>query len=494
MGGSAVRSLSRNEIAYLGARGALAASFLTVFVAGETRMLDPSSARLVVLATLLSSATSVGVLVCTVWLRVSPRTVLKAAAIPDSIGMVAAIMGSQEVGDPAFVWVLGFAIVNALLLPRAESGALSVGAGALYLGAYSWWTLGATGPFPWPTQVIKALGVIALGYVTGWAVDEHAAREAELESRQRAIESLNTELESRVADLRAIAEISDTMHSSLDFDEVGDRVLRVIEKAIGIAGCGILIIDARSGDTIISVGGSASGPGGDGARRSGDDDPCAYLTLVENERLIVLFGVPEADIARMRSEDRFLLQAIATDLSVAAENSRLYKLTKQLSLTDELTELHNYRYLQQRLHDEIERAARHGHDLSLLMLDVDDFKGFNDRYGHLAGDHALADIALVLRECVRDVDVPCRFGGEEFSVVLTETDIRGATVAAEKIRAAIEAHRFVNDVGERVVPLTVSIGASSYPAWCSDEESLLRTADDQLYRAKNTGRNRVSAP
>ena len=127
---------------------------------------------------------------------------------------------------------------------------------------------------------------------------------------------------------------------------------------------------------------------------------------------------------------------------VAVENSQLYKLTKRLSITDELTGLYNYRYLQQRLDDEVARAKRYGKHLSLLMLDADDFKGFNDRYGHIAGDEALAELGGVLGVGRARDRRRGRYGGEEFSVVLPETDAAGAFVVAEKIREAVAAHRF----------------------------------------------------
>src|SRR5450756_393413 len=132
---------------------------------------------------------------------------------------------------------------------------------------------------------------------------------------------------------------------------------------------------------------------------------------------MVVFCASAMAIEKMSDEDRLVLQAVASELVVAVENSQLYKLTKRLSITDELTGMFNYRYLQQRLDDEIERARRYGRSLSLLMLDADDFKKFNDTHGHLAGDVALTEIGEVLRDSVRDIDVACRYGGEEFAIV-----------------------------------------------------------------------------
>jgi diguanylate cyclase (GGDEF)-like protein len=180
---------------------------------------------------------------------------------------------------------------------------------------------------------------------------------------------------------------------------------------------------------------------------------------------------------------------------VAVENSRLYRLTKHLAITDELTDLYNYRYLQQRLDEEIGRADRYHKRLALLMIDLDDFKRVNDSHGHLVGDIVLAEVGQVLKGVVREVDVVARYGGEEFTVILPETDAAGALFVAEKIREAIGGHRFADAEGSRTIHLTASVGLTSYPVHASDKESLLRTADHAVYQAKATGKDRVcSAP
>lgn len=199
-------------------------------------------------------------------------------------------------------------------------------------------------------------------------------------------------------------------------------------------------------------------------------------------------------MAALGTEDRVVLQAVASELVVAVENARLYRLTKRLAITDELTDLYNYRHLQQRLDDEIHRAERYGKRLSFLMLDVDNFKRVNDVHGHRVGDQVLASVGQVLKTTVREVDIVARYGGEEFSVILPETDAPGAFIAAEKIREAISLFRFRDADGEPIIHVTISIGLASFPAHATDKESLLRAADDALYHAKATGKDRVRAP
>ncbi len=183
---------------------------------------------------------------------------------------------------------------------------------------------------------------------------------------------------------------------------------------------------------------------------------------------------------------------------------------RELVVKDALTVLYNRRYFFYRLNSEIQRARRYGRTLSLLILDVDDFKKFNDAHGHLAGDELLRDLAARISSVIRrsdtkpsyEVDIACRYGGEEFAVILPEAasargaaaaerirasiETRGAIVVAERIRQRIEQSRF-----ERL-GATVSIGVSSYPEHGADLDAMLKAADMALYHAKTTGTNRVS--
>ena len=162
-------------------------------------------------------------------------------------------------------------------------------------------------------------------------------------------------------------------------------------------------------------------------------------------------------------------------------------------LVDELTRIYNYRYFQHRIEQEIKRVRRYDRGMSLLMIDVDDFKWFNDQNGHLAGNAALKRIAGVLNKCVRDVDVVCRYGGEEFTVILPTTFKNGALTAAEKMRLRIERARFAGENAQPLGKVTVSIGVATVPTNASGIEDLIARADAALYRAKAFGKNRVEA-
>jgi diguanylate cyclase (GGDEF)-like protein len=182
-----------------------------------------------------------------------------------------------------------------------------------------------------------------------------------------------------------------------------------------------------------------------------------------------------------------LLRTLAAHASMAVENARLHALV----VTDELTQLYTLRFFQQTLAREVENYHRYGQKLCLLMLDLDDFKRVNDRHGHPAGDRVLQRVAKVLTTCVREVDVVCRYGGEEFAVILPGTDGRAAAVVAERIRARVDAARV--DLNGSSLHATISVGISSCPDDATSVRELVEYADRALYDAKQAGKNRVVA-
>jgi diguanylate cyclase (GGDEF)-like protein len=166
---------------------------------------------------------------------------------------------------------------------------------------------------------------------------------------------------------------------------------------------------------------------------------------------------------------------------------------KELSRTDGLTQLYNHKFFHQLLQTEISRAQRYGGELSLLMVDVDHFKNYNDGNGHPMGDAALQKVAWILSQGCRDVDSVARYGGEEFAVIAPQTPRAGAVELAERLRANTEAADFQK---AEVMPsgkFTISIGVASYPEDASSKSQLIERADQALYVAKTGGRNRVAA-
>ncbi len=410
--------------------------------------------------------------------------------------------------DPFYPWVFGMSIAYSASIRRRDAWVIAGLASSVYLLTHMF----GHGDLHQSVDqfsflVLKTVTLVFSGYVVAYSSHRQRLREEHLFTSQDHIASLNEQLSRRLSELHAISEITEVIHSTLDFDHVGPMVLDILSKVLDLPSTCLFVIDKDKDETLFSASAGLTAAAtksysdhiayaSDGSFQAGDaaNELFACSTILDHKRLMVVFCAAGDRLERLSPEDRLVLQAVASELVVAVENSQLYKLTKRLSITDELTGLFNYRYLQQRLDDEIERARRYSRSLSMLMLDADDFKRFNDTYGHIAGDVALAEIGEVLRFAVREIDVVCRYGGEEFAVVLPETDAEGAFVVAEKIREAVAAHRFADAAGERAVRLTMSIGLSTYPSAAGDREELLRQADDALYQAKNMGRDRVRAP
>jgi len=186
-------------------------------------------------------------------------------------------------------------------------------------------------------------------------------------------------------------------------------------------------------------------------------------------------------------EDEEILLTITYQASVAIENARLYGHVQQLAITDGLTGLLNHKEFQRRLDENIEGSKRYHYTISLLMIDIDHFKQFNDTYGHQVGDYVLQTVATIIQTQTRTVDVCARYGGEEFAVIVRDDDTFNSLILAERIRSAVYAYPIKHD-GIRS-QLSVSIGIACFPKDAGNAEDLIKRADEALYTAKETGRN-----
>jgi len=491
---------------YLIARFGMTAVLVALFAAGLFRFDNataPGSALIFQIGlALLVVGGVVHVLALFAW-RTSGRKAMSLVLPFDLLAAGLLIWATSQYQDPFYPWVLGVSIAYAGIVRRRSAWVVSGLAASVYLLGHFAGHVQVTMPDEALFIVFKAGGLAFTGWVVADSMERQAHREQEIEAGRESILGLNEQLGRRLAELHAISEITEIIHSSLDFDRVGPVVLEILRKFIDLPASCLFVIDKDKDETLFSA--SAGMPAAEAARfnqssvigsesATAGTDLFSCMTVLDHNRMMVVFCASAMAIEKMSDEDRLVLQAVASELVVAVENSQLYKLTKRLSITDELTGMFNYRYLQQRLDDEIERARRYGRSLSLLMLDADDFKSFNDTHGHIAGDVALAELGAVMRSSVREIDIVCRYGGEEFSVILPETDSEGAFVVAEKIRENIATHLFADADGNRLVNITVSVGLATFPGGAPDKESLLRQADDALYQAKHLGRDRVRFP
>jgi len=212
-------------------------------------------------------------------------------------------------------------------------------------------------------------------------------------------------------------------------------------------------------------------------------DVCA--PLIHRERLYGVLAV--AGVAQKKDLTKPLMMGIANLGVVAMENIFLIGEIQKQSDQDSLTQLYNTIYFYKYLDREIQKAARYQRPTSIVIFDLDNFKRYNDRYGHLEGDQVLRVIGELIRKDLRTVDIPCRYGGEEFAVILPETPTEQAVFVADRARRMIEGYRF------SFAKMTVSGGVATYPHHATTTTALLQAAERALEQAKHSGRNRVAA-
>jgi two-component system cell cycle response regulator len=236
---------------------------------------------------------------------------------------------------------------------------------------------------------------------------------------------------------------------------------------------------------------------------------CSQLRSLDRTRNIPILAITEPDSnARMVrgleiGVNDYLMRPIDKNELLARARSQVRKrryterlrdnvqISIEMAITDALTGLFNRRYMESHLASLLEQASARGKPLAVLVLDIDYFKSINDSHGHDAGDDVLREFALRIKRSIRGIDLACRFGGEEFVVVMPETDIAVAAMVAERLRRRIAAEPFAINAGGNSIPVTISIGIAALRGAEDNAASVLKRADQALYRAKRDGRNRV---
>lgn len=208
-------------------------------------------------------------------------------------------------------------------------------------------------------------------------------------------------------------------------------------------------------------------------------------------RIIGILYVDDFVVRNFKPREISLLSLLSTIAAMAIDKTRMLESTRLLAITDELTRLYNHRYFLQQLTNEINRAKRYNRPLSLIMLDIDHFKDYNDTYGHLMGNEVLKNLAGMIKEFSREVDVPARYGGEEFTIIMPETNRRRGRILAERLLNTIADHPFKHREKQPGGRLTISIGLATYPDNAATPFALIEATDKALYEAKRGGRNMV---
>ncbi len=219
------------------------------------------------------------------------------------------------------------------------------------------------------------------------------------------------------------------------------------------------------------------------------------IPLKNENRIVGVMGFSHGKTSAFRVEDFDLLRTLSHLISAGLEKAELFRKTLELSRVDELTGMLNYRVLIEKLDDEVRRKLRTSRQFSFIMIDIDDFKRINDRYGHLEGSRLIAQMGPLLKAACRtgSTDTCFRYGGEEFSVLLAETDIEEAMAVAERVRKSVEEYPFTVKVAHPNEKISVSLGVATMEVDSMKPVSeLIHEADIALYRSKSLGKNRVT--
>ncbi len=341
------------------------------------------------------------------------------------------------------------------------------------------------------------------------------------------LEDANRRLNERLIELYILYQLTRQLSVSLNLNELFERAMNLIQEVLHLDEYSIMLLNEKSGfleirasrgisDDAVAKGRVKPGEGlsgkvvalgkpvlvadlsevgnyiyypGSGHKKG------SYLgipLMARDGRIMGVLNLHNPDPASFSEKDLKLFQAAAEQVSVSLDNALTFQVTKELTNRDELTKLYNRRYFFERLEKEAERAKRYRRRLSLLMIDIDHFKNYNDTYGHLRGDEVLRDLAGILEKNLRKVDVLARYGGEEFLALLPETDKRSAKRVGEKLRKAVEKsdfHAQLSQLGPGKI--TITVGISVFPEDCQLAYEMLDLADKTMYFGKVQGRNRV---
>lgn len=331
-----------------------------------------------------------------------------------------------------------------------------------------------------------------------------------------------SELEKIHAQMEMVYENSRILAGILDFDQIIEEILKIGQRVLDYPAMGIMLIGPGGnliyrgrligGEVVTRLKAVSRGTmelayrvaqGGEPVRvidLTGRTDFDPLLKSAQSAMLVPMVthgnttGLIVAESPRrgaFEDQDERFLSVLARSAAMALENAVLHRKTEELTIIDDLTGIYNYRYFSLKLKEEKRRAVRYNLALSLVMIDIDWFKRCNDQYGHETGNRVLVGVVSVIKRCIRDVDLLCRYGGEEFVVILPQTVEREAYKIADRIRREVAQGEFGSTDKGTPIKITVSVGVSSFPENGKPEEELINAVDQALYRAKGSGKNVV---
>ena len=434
-------------------------------------------------------------------------TLMAAAVSTANIPILLAWVGFGRIGG---IIITAFSVLAALLLDfRMGGGAVRVFAAPFFVTAFIGYAFSGA-----------RLKLDQLYTLKSEKLDEEInVLLAEIKEKNRLIRAF----EEKLTRYSILKEVTESFSSVLSLEKITELIIEKVVKTVGKPGRVLLfLVDAEKQELMLSASSTPADavikakkgdifdhwvlrhrkaiiiedvakdfrfPAGETETASRDFKSLITTPVVCENKVIGILRMDGPDALMYAQDDLRLMDIIANLGAVAIENARLYSRTQELAIRDGLTGLKVRRFFMESLHREIKRASRKREKLSLLMLDIDHFKEYNDTFGHNAGDIILKHLAKNITAHVHEDDVVGRYGGEEIAVLLCGADMPQAIAEAEKIRQMVKNEPLV--LRREEARLTVSIGISVYPDDAVNEEEMIRVADARLYKAKSEGRDRV---
>lgn len=356
-------------------------------------------------------------------------------------------------------------------------------------------------------------------------LDETEERLKKLEGANKILIEANQFLDKELYETTISDEVNKIVTADLGYRQTINAVIEIVEQLVDFHFCGLLLVNEKfQGELIISIKYPATetevkkfklkaiesfnelthkmlskdkvtlnrfdGPGivTEGAKKE-DILSSFHAELLHNaDKVMGLLAVSHSKKDAFAEEDLKLFSIVAQRSIPAINNAALHRRIKELSNRDGLTGLYGYRYLREQIDKELKRAERYQEPLGFIMLDIDGFKEINDTHGHPQGDIVLKEVSSILKEICRNVDVVARCGGEEFMILLPETDKDGTFYLAERMRRVVKNYDFSSSTDEPI-KLTLSLGVANYPTSATSKSELLKKVDTALYQAKEEGKN-----
>ncbi len=336
-------------------------------------------------------------------------------------------------------------------------------------------------------------------------------------------DDLQVQVNRGIFELLALSEFTNVLGTTSNLDELLNLVVDMISRVVSYDSITVMLLNEKAEKLEIraargipedatkltmgrneGIGGLVLATGQPRLVRDVLEDPHYISVASEGETFRTLLSIPLTvagqtigvlNIARLApdaisADEMRMLLVVTSQAAFAIQNAVLYGHMTHQAITDGLTEIYNHHYFHDYLGGVLEEARRQGRSISVLMVDIDHFKSFNDRYGHKTGDYVLHRVAQTIKASLRKGDLVARYGGEEFAVVLDGASIRPALEVAERLRKAVEEERFLYD--GRILHVTVTVGVATYPDDASSMDALVSRADQSMYAAKEAGRNRVA--